>query len=177
MKSTVFALGVVLAVPSTGYTCRDYDFIDYSEGAQLISQAEKAFQAGDYQEVLDLLDGWTEMADWRHGNRRMELVAISNVRTGRVNAGVMSLRYLLRKKKNDPYLSTRLAEALALTKSGKREAAEILARLERDDLIADAKGFAVLASLLDGRDPAGADAARQRCRAMSKEAGVCSAQT
>src|SRR5262245_38473534 len=110
--NALFAFGLVTAIPAAGYPCRDFDFITRSQGSALIAEAEKMFEAGKYQEVIDILDNGTEMMDWRHGNRRMELVAISNIRTGRPHAGIMSLRYLLKQKKDDPYLLTRLAEGL-----------------------------------------------------------------
>jgi hypothetical protein len=143
----LFVFGLVTAIPAAGYPCRDYDFISRSEGAALIAEAEKAFEAGEYGTVLDLLDNGIEMSDWRHGNKRMELVAIANVRTGKVQAGVKSLRYLLRQKKDDPYLLTRLAEGLALTESGKTEAIAILEKLEKQDLVADGDGKKVLVAL------------------------------
>lgn len=147
LVQVLFVFGLVSAIPAVGYPCRDYDFITRSEGADLIARAEKAFDAGRYQEVLDLLLESGEMSDWRHANRRMELVAIANIRTGRPQAGVMSLRYLLKQNKNDPYLLTRLAEGLALTKAGKAEAIAILEKLEKADLLADAEGHRLLVQL------------------------------
>src|SRR5688572_1366413 len=111
----LFVFGLITLIPAAGYPCRDFELITQSEGAALIVEAEKAFEAGRYARVIELLDNGTEMSDWRHGNRRMELVAIANIRNGRPQAGIMSLRYLLKQKKEDPYLLTRLAEGLALT--------------------------------------------------------------
>ena len=147
VHSALFVFGLVTAVPVAGYPCRDFDVISHSEGGALIAGAEEAFEAGQYQKVLELLDNGIEMADWRHGNRRMELVAIANIRTGRAKAGIMSLRYLLRQKKDDPYLLTRLAEGLALTEQGKKEAIAILEKLEKQDLVADKDGKQILVAL------------------------------
>lgn len=171
--SGLLAVGIITAVPAAGYPCRDFEFLNHSQGARLVAEAEAAMEAGRYREVLDLLDNGVELADWRHGNKRMELVAIANIRSGRPRAGVLSLRYLLKRKRDDPYLLTRLAEGLARTKHGKVEAVAILESLEKSDLITDAEGYAVLAELRRGRDEAGAQAAAARCRAMTTTDGVC----
>lgn len=171
--SGLLAVGIITAIPAAGYPCRDFEFLTRSEGARLVAEAEQALEAGRYEEVLDLLDNGIDMADWRHGNKRMELVAVANIRTGRVRAGVMSLRYLLKRKKDDPYLMTRLAEGLAGTKRGKPEAIAILESLEKADLVVDAEGYATLARLRRGRDDAGARTAAARCRAMTTAEDLC----
>jgi hypothetical protein len=143
----LLVFGLVTAIPAVGYPCRDFEFMTESEEAVLIVEAEKAFEAGQYAKVIEMLDNGIELRDWRRGNRRMELVAVSNIRTGRPHAGIKSLRYLLKQKKNDPYLLTRLAEGLAQTKIGKAEAMAILEKLEKADLLADTQGHDLLVRL------------------------------
>jgi predicted Zn-dependent protease len=168
-------LAATTLVPSVALCCIDVYYMGRDEGAKLIAKAESAFEQGKYDKVIDLLaDDSLLLRDHRQGDRRMELVAIANIRTARPAAGVMSLRFLLKKSPDDPYLLTRLAEGLSKSKRGAEEASMILERLSKDDLVPDAKGYLVLAELrAKAKDPAGAEEARKRCTQMSGSAGEC----
>jgi hypothetical protein len=153
MSKKILAITSALAIAGTlaaspAEACFDYESLSPTESGELIAAAEKALNAGDARGALDLLEYSPAMDSWRHGNKRMEIVAIANIRSGRAERGVLSLRYLLRKQKDDPFLLARLAEGLALTKNGRAEALAILDRLDRDDLMPDANAQTVLASLL-----------------------------
>lgn len=161
------AITTTLAAP-TAWACMDFEALSPTESSQLLAAAEKQLEDGQPQAVIDLLAYTPEMSSWRHGNKRMELVAIASIRVGKVDRGVRALRALLRKAPDDPFLLARLAEGLGRSKNGKAEALAILERLDREDLMPDAKGYAVLAQLLPAGKGASQAAARCEQRALKK---------
>jgi hypothetical protein len=170
----VFAFSAAVLTPAIARPCIDIrTSTRYND--RLLAEAEKHLAEGRYSLVLRSLgEGRFSPRNVRQGERRMELVAIANIRGGDVRAGVKSLRYLLRKFKDDPYLLTRLAEGASKIEDARAEALGILENLEKADLIPDPQGYAILAELLSAHeDEAGAVAARLRCEKIAKDAEEC----
>lgn len=164
------AITITWATPSA-WACMDFEALSPTESSQLLAAAEKHLLDGEPQAVIDLLAYTPEMSSWRHGNKRMELVAIASIRVGKVDRGVRALRALLKKTPDDPYLLARLAEGLGQSKHGKAEALAILERLDREDLMPDARGYFVLAQLLPAGK--GANQATARCEQRAQKKSDC----
>lgn len=164
------ALTFSLSAPAA-WACMDFEALSPNESTLLLSAAEKELKAGHPQKVVELLAYSPDLATWQQNNKRMELVAIAQIRLGKVHLGNRALKALLKKSPDDPYLLARLAEGLVRTRSGKAEALAILERLDREDLMPDAEGYAVLAALL----PAGPAAAKAtaRCEQLAADKTAC----
>ncbi|MEI9936335.1 MAG: hypothetical protein WDO69_03840 [Pseudomonadota bacterium] len=87
---------------------------------------------------------------------------------------VNTLRHQLSLKKDDPGLTTELAEALAKLDGGQDEARSVLESLAARDLVASPQGYKVLAELrLQKGDQAGEQLAMKRCESMASGSKVC----
>jgi len=96
-------------------------------------------------------------------------------RSHRLDWAIGALRRELYGKKDDPGLLSDLAEALARVDAHRGEARDILERLANKDLVATPSAYAVLAGLrAKSGDLHGEQLALERCRAMSREAALCS---
>ncbi|MBX3184301.1 MAG: hypothetical protein KF915_16860 [Polyangiaceae bacterium] len=84
------------------------------------------------------------------------------------------LRKTAEAQENDPQSRTELAEALARTEGGEKEALGILEELAKADLVTSPEGYAALAHLRQKRgDRAGTKLAMERCEAMAKDKSTC----
>jgi len=87
---------------------------------------------------------------------------------------VETLRGELTLQKDDPGLTTELAEALSKLDGGRDEARTILESLAARDLVASPEGYKVLAELrLQQGDEAGQKLAMKRCESMAAGSRVC----
>jgi len=87
---------------------------------------------------------------------------------------VSALRGELKNKKDDPALTTDLAEALSKQDGGRDEARTLLEALAARDLVATPQGYKALAELRRERgDEAGQRVAMKRCESMATGSGVC----
>jgi hypothetical protein len=172
------ASSLLLAVPNIAFPCGNGVYLRTDEATQLVAKAEKALEKKQNRRVLKLLaDPDLEFESAPLGERRMELVAVANVRVGNVAAGLASLRWLS-ERKSSPVIKARLAEALSRDKAqaqtSKAEALQILETLEKDDLMPDADAWSTLATLRKNKkDPAGQDRAISECRKMAKDPSTC----
>jgi predicted Zn-dependent protease len=168
-------LGSVTAIPTAAYPCGNSVYIRTDEATQLVAEAAKAIEKKQYRRVLELLgDPDTHFTSSKLADRRMELVAIANVRLGSVETGLMSLRWLAKRKPSDVGIQARLAEALSKTRAHKKEALAILEKLEKADLMPDAEAWAVLAALRKmSNDAEGERRASSRCSQVAKDPKAC----
>lgn len=156
-----------------------------SEVKKLIADARAALDAGDALAALKLLDkalGW-QAGEYSIPSERLQrqvdqIFAVARSRAGGsddVRSALQPLRDGLQRDRQNPWLRTRLAEALSRTPDGRAEALAILTGLAEKDLIVDAEGYAVLARLRQGqKDEAGAKQALARCSAMARRKEICS---
>ncbi|MES1174851.1 MAG: hypothetical protein ABUL62_11040 [Myxococcales bacterium] len=87
---------------------------------------------------------------------------------------VSALRAELTTKKDDPALTTDLAEALSKRESSRDEARALLESLAARDLVATPQGYKALAELRRERgDEAGQKVAMKRCESMATGSKVC----
>jgi hypothetical protein len=87
---------------------------------------------------------------------------------------VNTLRQELARQKDDPGLTTELAEALATLDGGREEARSLLESLAERDLVASPQGYKVLAELRQRRgDEAGQKLAMKRCESMASGRNIC----
>ncbi len=103
-----------------------------------------------------------DTAEDRQANLRFSVAALR---------GVKKLKVL-----SDPTLESELGEALALVPAFSVEGRELLHTLAEKDLLTTPEAYAILAKLRgEAGDADGRTAALQRCRAMAKDAKLCSA--
>lgn len=148
---------LMLAAPNIAYPCGNGVYLRTNEATQLVAKAERALEKNQNRRVLQLLaDEEIEFDSMALNEKRMALVGIANVRVGKVAAGLASLRWLAERKPS-PVIEAWLAEGLAKDRTNpadsRAEALKILEKLEKDDLLPDAKAAAVLASLRRGDAP------------------------
>jgi len=87
---------------------------------------------------------------------------------------VRTLRRALSAQKDDPRLSTELAEALSRVEGSRDEALAILESLAARDLIGSAQGYKALAELRQRKgDAAGQQLAMKRCESMAPSSKIC----
>lgn len=113
----------------------------------LMVKAERAFEKGQYLRVVELLDDGRVIRSRKTHLRRMELVALSNLRLGRVRAARLSLAYLAKENAKDVRIQARYAEALARTPGRRAEARQILERLAAENQLGGDRDRRLLASL------------------------------
>jgi predicted Zn-dependent protease len=175
------ALAVSVAVALWAWTnpaeaCLNGVIMEHDEAVKKVARAQKAMDKGKYRKVLRLLRADHYDFVGAHLLRRIRtLQAVARLRTGRTKSAERTLRNLLKKDKDNPFLRTRLAEAMAGRKGMDAiEAWKILNKLEKEDLIPDAHGYATLAVLRHrANDSKGRDRAITRCRAMAKDKSIC----
>tara|TARA_Y100001954_G_scaffold63282_1_gene68925 strand:+ start:125 stop:523 length:399 start_codon:yes stop_codon:yes gene_type:complete len=105
---------------------------------------------------------------------RANIVGSKEARTQNLSWAVDRLRDDSKRRPHDSLLKTRLGEALAALPRHEKEAKEILESLAKEDLLADAHGYAAFAGVLRAtgeRD--GAEEALNRCRAMARSKSIC----
>jgi predicted Zn-dependent protease len=162
---------------------------------QVVAAAERDLARGAPQAALKRLDPGPHVAcshpaspkfcalvggdRWNPALRRRwalaTAVATLRMDTGAAERIAQHLTYLQGMYGESPYIQARLAEALALVQGSKPRALELLADLEQRDVMPDAGGYALLASLRRASgDAPGADRALARCRKMAGKHDVCS---
>lgn len=185
LHAYLLGLGLLLpALAGEARACLNAVELSRKEAVKLINDAETALAAGDAVAALALLDGKLasdegyEVSNDKLDKRIQRVWAVARLRAGDsadVKAAIAVLREQSSANPKDPWLRVRLAEALSRTKSGGGEARKLLEDLATRDLIVDPEGFATLARLRkSAKDDAGAAQAIDRCKAMAKNAAVCS---
>jgi predicted Zn-dependent protease len=172
-------------MPGEAWACENAVELSRSEVTKLIADARAALDAGDALAALKRLDqelGW-QAGEYTIRSERLQrqvdqIYAVAKSRAGGsadVRSAVQTLRDAQRRDSQNPWLRTRLAEALSRTPDGRAEALTILTGLAEKDLIVDAEGYAVLARLRQGqKDEPGAKQALARCSAMARRKEICS---
>lgn len=186
-RAFLLSLGLGLlgtSMAGNAQACLNAVELSRKEAVKLINDAEAALAAGDAVGALALLDGKLaqdegyEVSNDKLDKRIQRVWAVARLRAGDsadVGAAVEVLRAQAGENPKDPWLKVRLAEALSRTKKGTGEARKLLEDLAKRDLIVDPEGFATLARLRKGaKDDPGAAQALDRCKAMAKNAAVCS---
>lgn len=187
---------VVTLIPSTALPCGNAVILKTKQAAQLLVNAEKAIQDGDYKRAISSLErrsglryryrqpapdpdgmprfmhepGGYHLSDPSLQHRWDLLLAVAHLRANDAPMEKVERELLrLQDKRKSPYLQARLAEAQA--RLGKRaEALEALAKLEKADVMPDAEGYAALAELRNEKgDTEGRDRALERCRKMASK--------
>jgi hypothetical protein len=140
-------------VPRPAFPCLNGVYINTDEGAQLVAKAQRALDKKQYRRVLSLLgDPEMHFESAPLAERRMELVAIAHVRSGKISAGLASLSWLAQRKPKAPVVQAWYAEAL-FAAGDRAQALAILEKLERADLLPDEASRAVLAGLRAKKRP------------------------
>lgn len=180
------AAAALLLSATEAVACLNAVEIKRKQAIELIAEAEKLLAGGESQKALEMLNGKLggaegyEISSAKLGQKLERLWAVARMRaggTGDIEDAVEVLRDQLKESAKDPWLKVRLAEALSRTKGGTKEARSLLEPLAKQDLIVDPEGFATLARLRkQAKDEAGTTAALERCKAMAKDAALCSAE-
>ena len=90
---------------------------------------------------------------------------------------VSALKAVATKKKNDPVIESELGEAMAKVPAYREEGRKLLEKLAAKDLLTTPEAYAALAQLrADSGDKDGRLAALVRCKAMAKNAAICSSK-
>lgn len=168
-------VSVALAAPTAALACGNAVHLERSRVTRLIAQAEQALEKGEARRARRLT-GEVARAHWkRHPGlvRRFRMAkGLASIRTGSALRGVPLLKKI--KAKDDPVVSSALAEGLSVLKGKHGEALRLLADLESRDLIPDAFGYAALARLRREKgDEQGALRAQSRCEAMAPKPQIC----
>lgn len=152
--------------------CLNGVLIETDAATQLVAKASRALEEKKYAAVIEMLvppdSHW--MAAPRLLDVRAELIAIAQVRSGKVGVGLRVLTRLAKKRSQVTLTQARYAEAMFATGDRWRrwDARKILERLEREDLMPDAESWAVLAAIRRvEKDDAGEAKAMARCKAIS----------
>jgi predicted Zn-dependent protease len=166
-----------LAAPSAD-ACMNGVIMEQSEIVKNLRLAEKALEQGHNKKALRLLQADHYMSDSSKLLRRIRMVqAVARMRVGKTKGPERVFRNLLKKDKDNPYLRTRLAEALHQRLGEDAiEAWRIMNDLEARDLVPDAQGYVVLARLRKrNKDSAGYARAVMVCQRMAgQRAAICS---
>lgn len=152
---------------------------------RLVHQVTEALSAGNSARALKLLedrlgaDDRFDASDPKVEQKLEQLLVVARLREGgqpERQEAITRLRGWQAGKPEDPWLQTRIAEALSRAADGFKEAGEILERLVKRDLIVDPEGFAALARTRQAAgDAQGAAAALSRCKAMATRPALCTA--
>ena len=163
---------------ASAHACLNGTIMEEDEVVKNVLLAERALEKGEARKALRLLDADHYMTSSRPLLAKIETIkAVAQLRTGKAKRAERVFRNMLKKDRDNPFLMTRLAESLHTRKGEEAvEAWRILDDLEERDLIPDAHGFAVLASLrARANDAAGELRARTRCKEMAgKQVAICS---
>lgn len=176
-----FGLGLTLAlamsVPSAAFPCGNAVYLETNDAARMVASAERALERGKYKQALRLSRyGAVSFDDEGLSKRFRVVVATAQLRLGQVKMAVRRFDALQVKYPKDSVVMTRLGEALSRTRSSTAHARalELLSDLERRDLMADAYGFAALASLrARAGDAAGQARALSICRTRAASPAIC----
>ena len=105
---------------------------------------------------------------------RANIAGSNQARTQNLSWAVERLRDASKTRPHDSLLKTRLGEALAALPRYETEAKEMLESLAKEDLLADAYGYAAFAGVLRATgEREGAEEALKRCRAMARSKSIC----
>jgi predicted Zn-dependent protease len=184
MQLRVAALAALMGVLASlrVHACGNAVILDEDAAARLLARAERALDEGHYSRVLALLGGEVEIEQPRLAERRQLVLAVARFRSGDVETATAALVRLLKHRPTDPYVQTRVAEALVTyeprTDAGRamldRTARQLYDALEARDLVADAEGWAALARLRARQgDAAGSQRAATRCQKMARSPDLC----
>lgn len=204
MRILFVLLSISLAAPGVASACGNEVHLTTRQEVRGIARAEKLLEKRKYTHALKVLFALynaglrSARASMASGDdalflRAKRVAALVAVRTGGMvsldvwNGKVTGPKYAAkqlkwaldvleaahRAKPDDPATAGHLAEALALT-GAEDEAHKRLEALAKDDLIADAETWKVLADLRGKKgDAAGRDAATTRCEASALEKATC----
>lgn len=119
-----------------------------------------------------------QVPDWAH-----DFVAKSFLnkkdgdRTANLEWAVKTLESIQTVKKDDAVVGSELGEAMAKLDGRKDDARRMLEKLAGKDLLASPEAYRALADLrADAGDAGGRTAALERCKAMAKDAAMCTAR-
>ena len=190
----------LVATAGPALACKHVMRIQTETEATLLVQADKALRSGKTPKAFKLAEKAmrglkskrSTSSSKRLMTRAQRIVAVATIRLeGKVkldgkspakaaqrkaNMGwaIKELRKQLKTRPHDVYLKTRLGEALAGLPNFRQEALALLSDLAKKDLMADARGFVVLAKLRhEAGDTTGRDAAVKRCQSMAKNPMSC----
>jgi predicted Zn-dependent protease len=181
MRTWIASLTLLLIAlpwaPTRADACLNGTIMEQNEVVRNIRLAEKALGKGQNRRVLRLLDADHYMVDSPRLLKKVRILkTVARMRRGKTKGAERIFRKLLAKDKDNPYLQTRLAEALHKRRGHDAvEAWRIMVDLEERDLIPDAHGYAVLARLRQrNKDASGQQRALVACRAMAgKHDALC----
>lgn len=185
MHRAILPLSFCLSLVFTGvfpvasaHACLNGTIMEEDEMVKNVRLAERALERGQARKALRLLEAEHYMTSSKALLAKVKTVkAVAQLRTGKAKRAERVFRNMLKKDRDNPFLMTRLAESLHERKGEDAvEAWRILDDLEERDLIPDARGFAVLATLrARANDDVGEKRALARCKAMAgKQIAICS---
>jgi len=170
------AAAALVLTASPAQACMNGVIMEQSEVVKNLRLAEKALKKGKPKQVFRLL----KADHYIGGNKLLKRVrlikAVAHLRMGKTKKAERVFRSQLRRDKDNPFLQTRLAEALHKRRGEDPiEAWKIMDDLEKRDLIPDARGYAVLAHLRGrSKDAKGQQRALDMCRAIAgSQSKVC----
>lgn len=170
------ALAALLAGSGFAEACLNGVRRDTHIATRQLVQAERLLEAGDFQQALDKARG-VQPRDAGHEARRSRIMAVAQLRLGRVEEARALLAPLWRVNPQDAYLKARMGELLAANKAPaeQRQGRALLEELAKADIMPDAEGYRALGRLRrDAGDKAGSAQAIERCLKMAGGADLCS---
>lgn len=179
MRALLFLALVSLVTPADADACgRRRPYVSAEQAAQLVAAAEKAVAEGAHGAVLAEQD--YSAHDWHDAGLRERFFALRNVAKLRGEhdwKGFLEAHWadVRDAGKYSPLLAARYAEARSRGwKTDRARALAVLEGLAAQDLLTEPEAWAALARLRAAAgDEAGAMAAAERCRGMTKREGVC----
>lgn len=205
LRSFPLALGIAVAAgaalaPTPASACGRAIELETRPVAQLLAEADRALESGEYMEAARLADE-TEHAylfTYRQEWWRSRILVQAAIRTGgaiapsarygrtlakaertrqrNLRRAVATLERMMKAPalKDDPVLLSAYGEGLAQVPGRQAEALKVLTRLADDDLITSPRTWGALAELraAEGQDGAAA-LARESCQAMASDDETC----
>ena len=176
-SSASIILGLGFLAPTAAFPCGNAVMLETDEASRLVAKAETDLREGRFGKALARLHHGDIEVDSKELGRRIALVtSTAQLRLGNITSAAWAFDALQQANPGDPLIETRLGETLSHlgTKAADDKALALLVALEKRDLIADEYGFLALAKLrAKTGDAEGRDRALTRCRAMAKDAGLC----
>lgn len=196
MLRTITVVALLVSLPSVAIPCINATLLRGNKATKRVKLAETLLEQGKYDKAASTLEPRLYEFEDKALARRAEIIYMVSTLRGdsyRAEHAFNVLQDLLRDSPDDPYLSARVAEALAwradyqpsgssrlqpLDKDDARkmrgDAIAMLLDLDKRDLMPDAMAHATLA-LLHHRngDAAARDASLARCRKMTKRRAIC----
>lgn len=171
---------IVISTPAIAYACGNAIFLDGDDASQQVKQAEKLLAAGKNKQALQKVEPYRYRFNGKGLQRRAVLVqAAIKFRAPKINyrSAEFYIGYLekeLEGSKDDPLLTSLLAEGYAVEAETAAKATEMLEDLAKRELMPDAFGYIALGTLrAKAGDQDGAKAALTLCKKMTKHKALC----